>query len=122
MMPAAQYNDPGHGSPTSESPPRHRKSASATLKTVSSFLSLKGGISKGGRVSSSDPERIDTPAALAMLPLTETHYDHDSDKRERIGTERGAEGTWHNPNVMQMAELLGTVMMSGAAKDGLPVV
>ncbi|KAK4242506.1 hypothetical protein C8A03DRAFT_11288 [Achaetomium macrosporum] len=121
MIPTVQYNDPGHGSPTSESPPRHRKSASATLKTVSSFLSLKGGISKGVRVSSSEPERIDTPSALAMLPLTEAHYDYDFDKAERTNGEMGAEGTWHNPNVMQMAETLGTVMMTGAATDGLPV-
>ncbi|AEO62540.1 uncharacterized protein THITE_2106835 [Thermothielavioides terrestris NRRL 8126] len=57
-------------------------------------------------------------ARLAMLPLA----DGGAVDSAAAGKGRGgAEGTWYNPNLMQMAETLGTVMMTGGATEGLPV-
>ncbi|KAK4156312.1 hypothetical protein C8A00DRAFT_30807 [Chaetomidium leptoderma] len=146
-------------SPTTESPPRrshhHRKSAGATLRTVSSFLNIKsssikngssggsgggsgggGGNGGGGHLAPpappapSRPEHIRPPAPMAMLPLTEVDYggdDHDG-CRSRSGsgsawggTRQGEEETWHNPNLMQMAEMLSAVMARRGAGEGLDV-
>ncbi|AEO56144.1 hypothetical protein MYCTH_2300715 [Thermothelomyces thermophilus ATCC 42464] len=165
-------------SPTNESPPRghghhshhhqnqhhqhhHRKSAGATLRTVSSFLNLKSSTSKSGggtgkshvwQLSRSgngaatvatleDDPRIRTPASLSMLPLTEVDYGSPSScvdgwygtevgTRSRSGSGRsggresrdaegGGERTWHNPNVMQMTEMLSSVMTRMAPGDRL---
>jgi hypothetical protein len=120
----------------------HRKSATATLRTVSSFLSLKGGggssntnIKSGHASSPAEPEfhhepPIRTPAPLAMLPLTEVDYDDEDGGGARVyrGGRRGGrkgttgEGTaWHNPNLMQQAEMLGAVMARKGAGEALDV-
>ncbi|KAK4147101.1 uncharacterized protein C8A04DRAFT_24895 [Dichotomopilus funicola] len=199
-------------SPTTDSPPtrrpnnaqhhpqghHHRKSAGATLRTVSSFLSLKNGshgsggkIGRGrGRTSSSadaDLKRADlglgqeggetevkrekakrrgreeerqrerraseeaaallihAPASLSMLPLTDVDYASSSvlgleksiygayGARNRSGSGGGVaspagvdrekemvdQGTWHNPNLMQMAEMLSSVMGRMSSSDRL---
>lgn len=124
--------EPAVSSPTAESsssPPRHRKSASATLRTVSSFLSIKGGVGKGGngttRVASlpaAEADQLDVSGAqlLAMMSPVGDGPDYAAEQAEK-GERAGADKTWHNPNLMQMAETLGTVMMTGGATEGLPV-
>lgn len=199
-------------SPTTDSPPtrrannaqhhpqghHHRKSAGTTLRTVSSFLSLKNGshgsggkIGRGrGQTSSSadaDLKRADlglgqegagaevkrekarrrereegrqrerraseeaaellihAPASLSMLPLTDVDYSSSSvlglersiygayGARNRSVSGGGVaspagvderremmdQGTWHNPNLMQMAEMLSSVMGRMGGSDRL---
>lgn len=131
-------------SPTAESPPRHhnhRKSTGATLRTVSSFLSLKSSSRSSGQTSPAEAwppeEPIRTPAPLAMLPLTEVDYYHHYEEGGRAGGGYGANviggwgrrgdggggdvgeaggRTWHNPNLIQMTEMLGAAIM--ASKGG----
>ncbi|KAK4127913.1 hypothetical protein N657DRAFT_678441 [Parathielavia appendiculata] len=180
------------------SPPRnhHRKSAGATLRTVSSFLSLKstgksggngnagatcmsptelepevhsgpgpgtsiatgsgsgpgadreqlgvglvlglGRESRSGSASApgSTSELLRAPAPVAMLPLTDlTEVDCYSDDvvvvaaAAAVGGEGGGrevrggggEGTWHNPNLMQMAEMLSAAMAGSGAGKALDV-
>jgi hypothetical protein len=75
-----------------------------------------------------------------MLPLTEVDYDGDQDggghgggggygggvvyRGGRKGARKGmtGEGTaWHNPNLMQQAEMLGAVMSRKGAGEALDV-
>ncbi|KAH6636850.1 hypothetical protein F5144DRAFT_601567 [Chaetomium tenue] len=146
-------------SPTTGSPPtrshhphhqhsqhhHHRKSAGATLRTVSSFLSLKStssssannrsgsGGGHGGGHGGGGGALEAMPASLSMLPLTEVdyHHHHHSGYSSYAGSEGGGSGgvrsrsgsgrggnergagagePWHNPNLMQMAEMLSSVM------------
>ncbi|KAL2145513.1 hypothetical protein VTI28DRAFT_6905 [Corynascus sepedonium] len=138
----------------------HRKTAGATLRTVSSFLSLKSGANKSssgdghgyvlpssssfdGRTAAAamivaklecEPT-IRTPASLAMLPLTEVEDDFSSSHyadgrygtgvgtRSRSGSGRSVDGagknTWHNPSLMQMTEMLSSVMARMGPGDRL---
>jgi hypothetical protein len=64
-----------------------------------------------------------------MLPLTdlaEVDFYTDDESRGRGGSDRGGrgrggEGTWHNPNLMQMVEMLSAVMARKGAGEGLDV-
>ncbi|KAL2179204.1 uncharacterized protein P884DRAFT_276270 [Thermothelomyces heterothallicus CBS 202.75] len=74
---------------------------------------------------------IRAPASLAMLPLTDVDYGSPSScadgwsgsgrsaGRESRDGEGGGERTWHNPNVMQMTEMLSSVMTRMAPGDRL---
>lgn len=73
-----------------------------------------------------------TPAPMAMLPLTEVEWDWDvygwggdGSGRvlgEAVGKEwKGVKGTWHNPNLMQMAEMLSAAMATRGAGEPLDV-
>jgi hypothetical protein len=65
-----------------------------------------------------------------MLPLTEVDYDDEDGGGARVyrGGRRGGrkattgEGTaWHNPNLMQQAEMLGAVMARKGAGEALDI-
>jgi len=78
---------------------------------------------------------IRTPASLAMLPLTEVEDDFSSSHypdgrygtgvgtRSRSGSGRSVDGagknTWHNPSLMQMTEMLSSVMARMGPGDRL---
>ncbi|KAJ4306318.1 hypothetical protein N0V88_001118 [Collariella sp. IMI 366227] len=120
-------------SPTTDSPPRHRKSTSSTIKNVSSFLNLKSR-SYGAAVAEEETHMGPRmPAPLAMLPLTDVEWDvprttrRGRSPRRRNTGDSVADATrekatpWYNPTVMQMAETLTAALGGGRAQDGLPV-
>jgi hypothetical protein len=95
-------------------------------------------MSGSGLGAERERETIRTPASLSMLPLTDVDYyavsdggGYESGARSRSGSGRsggggggggggsggkevgaggGAGEPWHNPNLMQMAEMLSSVM------------
>ncbi|KAL2136788.1 hypothetical protein VTI74DRAFT_1440 [Chaetomium olivicolor] len=121
--------------PTTDSSPRHRKSATSTMKHVSSFLSLKNRSHGTPSAAEADIEAVPgwTPAPLAMLPLTDVEWDVETKpKRGKSprrrdtgdsfpGADREKASAWYNPTALQMAETLTAVLGGGRAQEGLPV-